>query len=147
MSEIQIFNETGTDLPHWILSQIKAEMIDYFGEAIHTIRIQGGIQRHAYNAKTREVRYAFFLSDFDYDTPVHSGFQFNTTQLGLTPSVFVTEVPEEMDVEVDSDLEDDDDGLDYLDDEPFEALTNDQAELQGLLKDRELEDDGDLDLI
>jgi hypothetical protein len=37
---------------------------DHFGEEVHAIRVQSGIARHAFNARTHEVRYAFSPQDF-----------------------------------------------------------------------------------
>src|SRR5688572_30208482 len=98
MSDIPVYNETGTDLPPWILAQIKAEMIEYFGESIHAIRIQAGIQRHAYNAKTHEVRYAFFLSDFDFETPIHSGPRLDAISLQPAQPTLADEMSGEIDL-------------------------------------------------
>jgi hypothetical protein len=56
MSDILINNETEYSLPATILNQIQRDAIEYFGESVHTIRIQYGIERHAFNAKTGEVR-------------------------------------------------------------------------------------------
>ena len=67
MHEILIYNETDYDLPIWVINQIKSDAIEYFGDAVHTIRIRSGIERHAFNAKTCEVRFAFFLSDYELD--------------------------------------------------------------------------------
>jgi hypothetical protein len=64
MSDILINNETDYSLPTTILNQIKRDAIEYFGESVHTIRIQYGIARHAFNARTGEVRYSFSPGDF-----------------------------------------------------------------------------------
>lgn len=64
MSEISIQNETEYKLTDNILDQIKREAVEYFGESVNGIRIQYGIERHAFNAKTGQVRYAFSPNDF-----------------------------------------------------------------------------------
>jgi hypothetical protein len=64
MPDIPIHNETGYDLSPLILEHIKFESIEQFGERIADIRVQLDIERHAFNTKTREVRFAF--SPFDY---------------------------------------------------------------------------------
>jgi len=64
MSDIPIQNETEYTLLPPILEQIKRDALEYFGESINAIRIQYGIERHAFNAKSGEVRYAFSPSDF-----------------------------------------------------------------------------------
>ena len=67
MHDILIYNETDYDLPAWVIRQIKSDAIEYFGDGVHIIRIRSGIERHTFNAKTREVRFAFFLSDYELD--------------------------------------------------------------------------------
>lgn len=67
MHDILIYNETDYNLPTWVINQIKSDAIEYFGDGVHIIRIRSGIERHAFNAKTREVRFAFFLSDYELD--------------------------------------------------------------------------------
>lgn len=64
MSDINIQNETEYTLPPPILDQIKRDALEYFGESVNAIRIQYGIERHAFNARSGEVRYAFSPSDF-----------------------------------------------------------------------------------
>lgn len=64
MPDIAIHNETDYDLTAPVLDQIKRDACEYFGESIHRIRVQYGIERHAFNAKTGEVRYAFSPSDY-----------------------------------------------------------------------------------
>jgi hypothetical protein len=80
MSDIPIHNETDYDLPTSILNQIKREALEYFGESIRAIRVQYGIDRHAFNAKTGEMRYAFSPGDFglidttiSFPEPYHGG--------------------------------------------------------------------------
>jgi hypothetical protein len=64
MPDIPIHNETDYDLSDLILDRIKSEAIEHFGEWINAIRVLLNIERHAFNTKTREVRFAF--SPFDY---------------------------------------------------------------------------------
>ena len=145
MSDLPIHNETGADLPAWILAQIKAEMIEYFGESIQAIRIQGGIQRHAYNAKTREVRYAFFLSDFDFETPIHSGPRADAAELPPAPELSDEDSDE---IEVGDEVEFEDDGalVAILDDDAFQDFGADQEDLQALMKDHNPDDEPDTTL-
>ena len=44
--------------------QIIRDAEEHFGEAVRSIRVQYGIERHAFNARTGEVRYAFSPNDF-----------------------------------------------------------------------------------
>jgi hypothetical protein len=46
--------------------QIRRDAQDHFGEEVHAIRVQSGLERHAFNARTREVRYAFSPQDFGF---------------------------------------------------------------------------------
>jgi len=143
MSDIPVYNETGTDLPPWILAQIKAEMIEYFGESIHAIHIQAGIQRHAYNAKTHDVRYAFFLSDFDFETPVHSAPRHDTISLQPAPSTLTDDMSGEIDLGDEIEFEEDEAFVAILDDDVFEDFGNDPEELQALMKDHDPDDEPD----
>src|SRR5262249_41527411 len=44
--------------------------IEYFGEEVHAIRVQSGLERHAFNARTHEVRYALSPQDFGLVRPM-----------------------------------------------------------------------------
>lgn len=143
MSDIPVHNETGTDLPPWILAQIKAEMIEYFGESIHAIRVQAGIQRHAYNAKTHEVRYAFFLSDFDFETPIHSGTRLDSGPRQPAQPSLADEISGELGLDDEIEFEDGEAFVAILDDEAFEDFGSDHDELQALMKDRDPDDESD----
>src|SRR5207248_918446 len=39
---------------------------EHFGDEVHAIRVQSGLERHAFNARTHEVRYAFSPQDFGF---------------------------------------------------------------------------------
>ena len=64
MPDITVHNETEYALSATILDQIKRDALEYFGESIRAIRVQYGIERHAFNAKTGEMRYAFSPGDY-----------------------------------------------------------------------------------
>lgn len=64
MSDIPIHNETNYDLTASILDQIERDAVEYFGNSVNAIRVQYGIARHAFNARTGEVRYSFSPSDY-----------------------------------------------------------------------------------
>jgi hypothetical protein len=64
MASIPIHNETAYTLTDDITQQIIGDAHEHFGEEVRAIRVQSGIARHALNARTREVRYAFFPQDF-----------------------------------------------------------------------------------
>src|SRR6266700_3281859 len=59
MVTIPIHNETTYTLTDVMTLEILRDAHDHFGEEVHAIRVQSGLARHALNARTREVRYAF----------------------------------------------------------------------------------------
>ncbi len=67
MASIPIHNETDYTLTDAMTQQIICDAQEHFGEEIRSIRVQSGIERHAFNARTREVRYAFSPQDFGFD--------------------------------------------------------------------------------
>ena len=64
MASIPIHNETDYTLTDDMMQHILRDAHEHFGEEVRAIRVQSGIARHALNARTREVRYAFFPQDF-----------------------------------------------------------------------------------
>ena len=64
MADIPIHNETDYALTEAMTQDILRDAQEHFGEAIRAIRVQSGLQRHALNARTGEVRYAFSPQDF-----------------------------------------------------------------------------------
>src|SRR5262245_43757085 len=64
MASIPIQNETDYTLTDDMTQQIIRDAQEHFGEEVRAIRVQAGIERHALNARTREVRYAFSPQDF-----------------------------------------------------------------------------------
>ena len=70
MVNIPIHNETTYTLTDVMTLEILRDAHDHFGEEVHAIRVQSGLARHALNARTREVRYAFFPQDFGLGHPM-----------------------------------------------------------------------------
>ena len=64
MTSIPIQNETDYPLTEAMTQQIIRDAQEHFGEEVRAIRVQAGIARHAFNARTHEVRYAFSPQDF-----------------------------------------------------------------------------------
>ena len=64
MASIPIHNETEYALTDDMTKQIIRDAQEHFGEDVRSIRVQYGIERHAFNARTHEVRYAFSPNDF-----------------------------------------------------------------------------------
>ena len=59
MAGMPIHNETDYLLTDNMRQHIIRDVHEYFGGQVRSIRVQYGIARHAFNARTREVRYAF----------------------------------------------------------------------------------------
>src|SRR5262247_2330111 len=64
MASIPIHNETDYTLTDDMTQQIIRDVQEHFGEEVRAIRVQAGLERHALNARTWEVRYAFSPQDF-----------------------------------------------------------------------------------
>jgi len=70
MANIPIHNETAYTLTEDITQYIIRDAHEHFGEEVRAIRVQSGLERHALNARTWEVRYAFFPQDFGLSHPM-----------------------------------------------------------------------------
>jgi hypothetical protein len=70
MAGIPIHNETDYALTEAMTQDILRDAQEHFGDVIRAIRVQSGLQRHALNARTREVRYAFSPQDFGVVPPL-----------------------------------------------------------------------------
>src|SRR5882762_2530184 len=70
MASIPVQNETDYLLTDDMMQLILSDAHEHFGEEVRAIRVQSGIARHALNARTREVRYAFFPQDFGLGHPM-----------------------------------------------------------------------------
>jgi hypothetical protein len=70
MASIPIQNETDYPLTDAMTQYILRDAHEHFGEEVQAIRVQSGIERHVFNARTREVRYAFFPQDFGLGHPM-----------------------------------------------------------------------------
>jgi hypothetical protein len=66
MASIPIHNETDYLLTDDMTQYIIRDAQEHFGEEVRAIRVQAGIERHALNARTCEVRYAFSPQDFGF---------------------------------------------------------------------------------
>jgi hypothetical protein len=53
-----------------MMQYILRDAQEYFGEEVHAIRVQADLERHAFNARTHEVRYAFSPQDFGFVRPM-----------------------------------------------------------------------------
>jgi hypothetical protein len=70
MARIPIHNETAYTLTDDMTAQIVRDAQEHFGEEVRAIRVQSGRERHALNARTWEVRYAFLPQDFGLGMPI-----------------------------------------------------------------------------
>src|SRR5215468_5271417 len=70
VAHIPIHNETGYPLTEAMTQYILRDAQEYFGEEVHAIRVQAGLERHAFNARTHEVRYALSPQDFGLVQPM-----------------------------------------------------------------------------
>jgi len=66
LANIPIHNETEYTLTDEMAAQIIRDAQEHFGEEVRAIRVQSGLERHAFNARTHEVRYAFSPQDFGF---------------------------------------------------------------------------------
>jgi hypothetical protein len=114
-----IQNETDYTLTDDMAQQIIRDAHEHFGEEVRAIRVQSGIERHALNARTREVRYAFFPQDFGlgYTMPtVQEPFDLSAAlpTIDAEPEAAIIPAPFE-DVEVEEDMEPLETSLESLD--------------------------------
>jgi hypothetical protein len=138
MFDIPIHNETEFPLTSPILEQIKQDAVEYFGDSVRSIRVQYGIDRHAYNAKTGEIRYAFSPGDFGL----------HDTSGAIPDPYFSRGVPS-----IDDDTEEADEQLDEItydevdDDVDIEQEDETETSLEELGEDLEdIEDEEDVDI-
>src|SRR5262245_64015809 len=69
MASMPMHNETDYPLTDNMRQHIISDVYEYFGGQVRSIRVQYGIARHTFNARTREVRYAFSPTYFGlFDT-------------------------------------------------------------------------------
>ena len=64
MVSIPIANETPYTLTDVMRQDILHDAQEHFGDAVRSIRVQEGLERHVFNARTHQVRYAFSPTDF-----------------------------------------------------------------------------------
>jgi hypothetical protein len=123
MESIPIHNETDYTLTDAMTQHIIRDAHEHFGEEVRAIRVQSGLERHALNARTREVRYAFSPQDFGL------GHMMPTVQ---EPSTYAADLPT-MDAELEAvilpapleDVEGDEEELEPLE-TPLESLDEGQ---------------------
>jgi hypothetical protein len=112
MARISIHNETDYTLTDDMMQYIIRDAQEHFGEEVHAIRVQSGIARHALNARTREVRYAFSPQDFGL------GYLMPTLHESFDPSAAIPTMDEEPETVIFpvpfEDVEEDEEGMEPL---------------------------------
>jgi len=111
MASIPIQNETDYTLTDDMTKQIIRDAQEHFGEEVRAIRVQSGLERHALNARTREVRYAFSPQDFGLSHPMpmvqeHSASVADLPTINEETDDAILPVPFEDVVDVEEDEED-----------------------------------------
>ena len=66
MARMPIHNETDYLLTDNRRQHIIRDVYEYVGGQVRSIKVQYGMARHTFNARTREVRYAFSPTDFGF---------------------------------------------------------------------------------
>ena len=64
MVSIPIENETPYTLTDAMRQDILRDAYEHFGDVVRSIRVQEGLERHVFNTRTHQVRYAFSPTDF-----------------------------------------------------------------------------------
>ena len=163
MASIPIHNETDYLLTNDMTQQIIRDAQEHFGEEVRAIRVQAGIERHAFNARTREVRYAFFPQDFGFGhtmpiapeprTPEPPRARRRSSRSDAEPEAAIIPAPFEDVADVEEDEEDTepietsleslDEGQDDEEEDDFFKLDNPVEDTDEDDEDNVLEDDKD----
>ena len=150
MARIPIQNETDYLLTDDMMQHILRDTHEHFGEEVRAIRVQFGIERHAFNARTHEVRYAFSPQDFGLDHRMPTGDE------PFDPSAAIPNMDEEPeaailpasfeDIEVEEDMEPLETSLESLDEGQDDEEEDDFFKLDNPVEDAdEDEEDNVLD--
>jgi hypothetical protein len=159
MASIPIQNETDYPLTEAMTQQIIRDAHEHFGEEIRSIRVQSGIARHAFNARTHEVRYAFSPQDFGFvhTMPIlpepprsqrRASRRDEEPEAAVLPGAFEDVEEDEKDEEdieepLETSLESLDEGQDDEDDDDFFKLDDPVEDADEDEEDNVLEDDED----
>ena len=151
MTSIPIHNETDYTLTDDMTQHIIRDAQEHFGEEVRAIRVQSGIERHALNARTREVRYAFSPQDFGFGhtmpiapeprTPEQPRARRRSSRSDAEPEAAIIPAPFE-DVEEEEDMEPLETSLENLDEGQDDAEEDDFFKLDNPVEDAD-EDDED----
>jgi hypothetical protein len=147
MASIPIHNETDYTLTDDMTQQIIRDAQEHFGEEVRSIRVQSGIERHALNARTREVRYAFSPQDFGlghFMPTVHEPFDPSAalSDMDEEPEAAILPTPFEDVEDVEEDMEPLETSLESLDEGQDDEEEDDVFTLDAPVEDTD-EDDED----
>jgi hypothetical protein len=152
MASIPIHNETDYTLTDDMTQQIIRDAQEHFGEEVRAIRVQSGIERHALNARTWEVRYAFFPQDFGLGhtmpiapeprTPEQPRAQRRSSRSDAEPEAATIPAPFEDVEDVEEDMEPLETSLESLDEGQDDEEEDDVFTLDAPVEDTD-EDDED----
>jgi hypothetical protein len=146
MADIPIHNETDYALTEAMTQDILRDAQEHFGDAIRAIRVQAGLQRHAWNARTQEVRYAFSPQDYGVVSPLPAAPDIPRARCRPARSEEATaaeHLPASFE-EGEEDLEPLETSLESLDEGPEEDEEEDLFRLDAPVEDMDEDDEEDL---
>lgn len=147
MADIPIHNETDYVLTEAMTQDIRRDAQEHFGDAIRAIRVQAGLQRHAWNARTQEVRYAFAPQDYGVGPPLPAAPESPRSRRRPVRSEEETvaeHLPASFAEGEEEDLESRATSLESLDEGPEEDEDGDIFRLDAPVEDMDEEDEADL---
>ena len=148
MASISIHNETDYTLTDDMTKQIIRDAQEHFGEEVRAIRVQSGIERHAFNARTREVRYAFSPQDFGLGhlmPTVHEPLDHSAALSDMDEEPEAASIPAPFeDVEEDEEIEPIETSLESLDEGQDDEEEDDFFKLDDPVEDAEEDDEDNL---
>ena len=143
MAHIPLHHETDYAITEAMTQQIIRDAQEHFGEEVRSVRVQSGIERHALNARTREVRYAFSPQDFGlgHRMPTdheHSAAVADLPTIDEEPEAASLPAPFE---DVEEDMEPLETSLESLDEEQDDEEEDDVFTLDDPVEDADEEED------
>lgn len=147
MADIPIHNETDYVLTEAMIQDILRDAQEHFGDAIRAIRVQAGLQRHAWNARTHEVRYAFSPQDFGVVPPLPAAPDIPRSRRRPARSeeeTAVENLPASFEEDDEEDLEPLETSLESLDEGPEDDEDEDLFRLDAPVEDMDEDDEEDL---
>ena len=147
MADIPIHNETDYALTEAMTQDILRDAQEHFGDAIRAIRVQAGLQRYVWNARTHEVRYAFSPQDYGVVPPLPAAPDIPRSRCRPVRSAEETaaeHLPASCEEGAEEDLEPIETSLESLDEGPEEDEDEDLFRLDAPVEDMDEDDEEDL---